>query len=120
MAGLWGARNELNRTLIAELGSEVLGEEPKYYWDYDQALLRRHVWPEARKSVLQHDSYSCGYKKFNEFHQVEPFPTKRTGDLYVGWGNTKEEEWKKRNRATGIKECPKRCRPEEHQDWIYC
>ena len=62
MAGLWGAKNSANRMRTADLGNALFNEEPRRYWDFDQALLRRVVWPEARKDALQHDAYSCGYK----------------------------------------------------------
>ena len=62
MAGLWGAKNSANRMRTADLGNALFNEEPRRYWDFDQALLRRVVWPEARTDALQHDAYSCGYK----------------------------------------------------------
>ena len=64
MAGLWGAKNSANRMRTADLGNALFNVEPveRRGRDFDQALLRRVVWPEARKDALQHDAYSCGYK----------------------------------------------------------
>ena len=64
MAGLWGAKNSANRMRTADLGNALFNVEPvaRRGSDFDRALLRRVVWPEARKDALQHDSYSCGYK----------------------------------------------------------
>ena len=91
----------------------MLESTPRHYWDFDQALLRRIVWPEAVKDSLQHDSYTCSYKKFNENFKTRPFPTQRRDQLYVGWGPIKGKPNK-----TGIKPCPKKCR--RKQDWMYC
>lgn len=79
MAGLWGAKNSADRDKISDLGSTLFHSKPRKYWDFDQALLRRIVWPEAVRSVLQHDAYSCKYNKFNQFHPVMPFPARREG-----------------------------------------
>ena len=115
MAGMWGAKNFLDRQKISDLGSNLFHSKPRKYWDFDQALLRRLVWPEAVQSVLQHDSYSCNYKNFNQFHSVQPFPEKREGLLYVGWGPVKTSP----NR-TGIVTCPRVCRPLGHPEWTTC
>ena len=115
MAGLWGAKNSADREKISELGSTLFHSKPRKYWDFDQALLRRIVWPEAVRSVLQHDAYSCKYNKFNQFHPVMPFPARREGLLYAGWGPVKTSP----NR-TGIVACPKNCRPRDHPDWVTC
>lgn len=66
MAGLWGAKNSANRKLIGNLGSTIFNSQPRAYWDFDQALLRRIVWPEAVKNSLQHDSYSCKIERLNQ------------------------------------------------------
>lgn len=73
------------------------------------------MWPVAVKDAMQHDAYSCTFKKFGQFHPVRPFPERRDGVLYAGWGPVKTSPNK-----TGIVACPKRCRPTQHPDWIYC
>ena len=115
MAGLWGAKNSDSRKKLSDLGLTLLHSKPRHYWDFDQALLRRIVWPEAVKSVLQHDSYFCKFPKFNQFHPVRPFPKKREGQLYAGWGPVKTSP-----NQTGIVPCPKSCRPQNHPEWITC
>ncbi len=88
LAGLWGARNSNKRDSLYELGKAIFNAKPRNYWDFDQALLRRIVWPEAAKDSMQHDSYTCNFEKFapNSF----PFPTRRGEDhLYAGWGPVK-------------------------------
>ena len=59
LAGLWGAKTFKNRQKIQHLTATMLNSTPRHYWDYDQALLRRVMWPEAVKNSLQHDSYTC-------------------------------------------------------------
>lgn len=116
LAGLWGGRRIAGQpSNLVELGSTLFHSQPRHYWDFDQALLRRIVWPEAVKNSVQHDSYSCNFEKFNLVHHCRPFPTKRQGKLYVGWGPVKGPQNK-----TGIKPCPKQCRPNDNQDWIFC
>jgi len=66
MAGLWGAKNSADREVIANLGTSIFHSKPRAYWDFDQALLRRIVWPVAVKNSLQHDSYSCKIKRLNQ------------------------------------------------------
>lgn len=44
----------------------------------DMMFLNTYVWPIARNSVMQHDSFSC------ERYHVQPFPTPRIGDEHVG------------------------------------
>jgi hypothetical protein len=113
MAGLWGAKNANYRDKLRSLSDAMFKSLPRHYWDFDQALLRRIIWPEAVKDSLQHDSYSCQFDKFNSIHLVQPFPTRRQDKLYVGWGAVKGSPDK-----TGIKPCPKKCR--FSPQWTFC
>ena len=113
MAGLWGAQNSNDRNYLRHLAELMFNSTPRHYWDFDQALLRRIIWPEAVKNSVQHDSYSCHFEKFNSFHPTVPFPTQRRDNLYVGWGHVKGFK-----NNTGIKPCPKQCRL--HSEWRYC
>ena len=115
LAGLWGAKNVLKRDLVASLAEQMFKAPPRDYWDFDQALLRRIVWPEAKSDAVVNDAYFCSSKHFCPAGVCRPFPTKRDGLLYTGWGAAKNS----RNQ-TGIKECPEKCRPEEHRDWLMC
>ena len=112
LAGLWGTKLDKNRReMVKNLAVNMLNSAPRNYWDFDQALLRRIVWPEAVKDSVQHDSYSCNYAKFNSFHSTKPFPTRRKNKLYVGWSPAKTNQ-------TGIRPCPKQCRMDT--SWIFC
>ena len=113
LAGLWGAKLERNRSKLADLAKNMFHSKPRQYWDFDQALLRRIIWPEAVKDSLQHDSFSCTYKKFNAYHETRPFPTKRKGQYYVGWGPVKGM-----SNETGIRPCPAKCRADP--TWQFC
>lgn len=114
LAGLWGAKVSQDREKIGQLAVEMLDSTPRHYWDFDQALLRRIVWPVAVQSCLQHDSYSCTFAKFNAYHKTQPFPTQRQNGLYVGWGPIKTLE----TNSTGIKACPRKCRSKP--EWTFC
>ncbi len=41
MAGLWGARmlNAETREKVARAGSDIVEQEPRDYWDYDQVWI---------------------------------------------------------------------------------
>ena len=65
--------------------------------------------------------FQCIFERVDHSAKVRlgdsrPWPTRRVGYEYVGYGPTKKfavEILKK-------KECPTECRPETHQDWLYC
>ena len=114
LAGLWGAKIWQDRVKMHHLAANMFEQTPRHYWDFDQALLRRIMWPEAVRNSLQHDSYTCTYKKFSTFHKTQPFPTKRDDNqLHVGWGSIKGDKNK-----TGIKPCPNKCR--KNIEWTFC
>lgn len=80
-----------------------------------QALLRRIVWPRARRDSLQHDSYTCAFRGFvgDPGSSVAPFPTRRDGGRYVGWGPVRGG-----GRGGAARECPEACR--RRPDWKTC
>ena len=122
LAGLWGAKNYEDREMLKDLGLTMLTSTPRNYWDYDQALLRRIVWPYASKSALQHDSYFCKFHKtckFSRLRPCRPFPTKRPNrQMYVGWSPVRQNG--NASNSAGLKKCPISCRPKDHRDWTYC
>ena len=71
--------------------------------------------PLVSKYTLAHDSYLC--KKYKD-SETKAFPTERIQGVGNFVGSVIEtggiisftEEF----------ECPKDCRPPDHQDWIYC
>ena len=117
MAGLWGAKKIDKNNQIVELANDMLMRQtPRHYWDFDQDLLRRIVWPVAKKDVFQHDSYTCKSSKLNQYHHCQPFPTKRVNSTYVGWSKVRSGKFN----VTGIKPCPLECRPKNKKHWHYC
>ena len=86
-----------------------------YYSEFfDMVWLRHMLWPTIKRKSLIFDSYNC--MKHRELGEGQPWPSRRSGHLYVGSGPTK----------TGVirrlrqKICPEQCRPEQHKDWLYC
>ena len=61
---------------------------------------------------MAHDSYQCENDIIirNSPLKALPFPTKRTGNYYVGGAGPE---------LVPVK-CPFACRPIDHQDWEYC
>lgn len=76
---------------------------------YDQTLLQMCAWHLIQDHLLAHDSYLCQrYANPNN----RPWPTKRIENEpnnFVG-----------SNGGILTAQCPKKCRPVDHQDWIYC
>jgi len=113
LGGTWAAkvtdtRNRFRKS-FSELFKNGLAYIDRFKGGWDQVALHRYVWPWARKMALIHDSYTC--KKFSYTH---PFPTKRTKGVgnYVGSVLSLN--------ASIDAECPEKCRPKEHKDWLYC
>lgn len=74
---------------------------------YDQFLLRDFFFKYSKKNSTTHDSYFC------ESLGGDPWPTKRQNGCFFGCiGCCKND-----NEAML---CPAKCRPKDHQDWIYC
>ena len=114
LAGLWGAVNYANMTRAGRVKKALLGVQPNLYKFYDQRVLNSRVWPAIRDHAAIYDSYNCGMVW--KFGHCRPWPTKRTGFQYVGYGPTKNYARK----ALRRKRCPSKCRPEAHKDWMYC
>lgn len=73
--GMWCASDEGMRQIQRVLKGIPSGNQ--YMQDMD--WLNANVWPIARQSVLQHDSFSC-----DKFGGGLPFPTPRVGWEHVG------------------------------------
>jgi len=114
LAGLWGANNYHNLSMAASVKAALLGVQPNLYKFYDQRILHSRVWPVIRDFSAIYDSYNCGI--IWKFGHCRPWPTKREGFRYVGYGPTKNYAVK----ALRRKRCPVKCRPEAHKDWEYC
>ncbi|KAG7161597.1 hypothetical protein Hamer_G014161 [Homarus americanus] len=114
LAGMWGGSRVRGGDKFRNMIREMLRWPPRNFWDYDQMMLKRVVWPEVLDSLLAHDSYFCGNPHFRSHHRSAPFPTRRDRRYFVGWGPTRDHE------LSGVTVCPKECRPPDHQDWSYC
>ena len=114
MAGMWGAKLSPSvqsdmRVLFLKLLSwpDILRAKQA---DLDQYLLEKYLWPVAKGSVCQHDSYNC-----RQFNKVRPWPTRRRGNKtgnFVGARFALNE--------TLNHPCPIQCRPKHHKNWSFC
>lgn len=118
LGGLWTAYISRDRSLFLRLFSVLLDQTKvqRYQLANDQLLLRELVWPYVKHRTLAFDSYSCGkYKAQDE----RPFPTQRIirgchlGCIRPCCENDNED-------ITSHHICPVKCRPKNHQDWLYC
>ena len=73
----------------------------------DQHFLTQHVYPFVKSNSIIHDSYLC------TSYGGDGFPTKRIGNCFIG-------STEACNTTASFTECPKQCRPKEHQDWTTC
>ncbi|XP_042855242.1 uncharacterized protein LOC122242092 isoform X2 [Penaeus japonicus] len=112
--GFWGAHNK-DLDLMRSLRDVMYSKPQSEKYNHDQKLLKAVVWPVARTSVLNHESFTC--KKWRREHgPAVPFPTQRVEGTYCGWGTYKVAEAK----LVAKSECPVECRPKDHQDWTRC
>jgi len=113
MGGMWGAKVWTTRLrfrkAFTELFKNGLAYMSRLKGGWDQVALQRYVWPWAKKMLFSHDSYTC--KRFSYTH---PFPTRREEGIgnYVGSVVSLG--------ATITSDCPFKCRPQEHKDWLTC
>ena len=83
---------------------------PRTAYGPDQGFLKRYLWPWGKWNAMSHDAYTC-----LQFSRTSPFPTRR-------------KELVPNNFVAAVvevddvmrQECPEKCRPKEHKDWIYC
>jgi hypothetical protein len=114
LAGLWGGNNYLNFSRALEVRASLLGVKVNLWKFYDQHVLKEKVWPLLRGDAVIHDSYNC--RRQATLGISQPWPTKRKGFTYVGFGPSKVM-YAKILRQT---RCPVACRPEGHREWLYC
>jgi len=114
LGGLWGIKINRERLLIKYISQYLLSPDivQCYSGEHDQTFLEDYLWPHANiynRMTLEYDSFSC-----EKFPNSRPFPTrKESPTLFVGC---------RRSNCTADEhlECPKKCRPANHQDWIWC
>ncbi|XP_047493352.1 uncharacterized protein LOC125041958 [Penaeus chinensis] len=112
MSGLWGAFNKAQEYLqqVRDFMFEWrVSDKPSH----DNEMLRILLWPIMKEDVLNHDSFTCSDP--NHGASV-PFPTRRVGNEYCGWGLSKAVPALEVNTT----ECPYECRPDDHKDWVSC
>ena len=86
----------------------------------DQEALHHMVWPYAQLDMIAHDSYLCHHYPSKLGNR--PWPTQRIS----GHGFTEPKNLNfvgSNGGKISLKqhgECPKRCRPKDHVDWLLC
>ena len=132
LGGMWAvASNRLSigdRLVIATalLPSSKQTEINEFFRTYgrtgDQLFLTHHVWPLARRNALAHDSFSCFWSRYVYRTETRPFRTERKHPAcFVGCPTRSCDKQPRMNAdLTSLRQCPKMCRPQEHQDWLFC
>ncbi|CAL4184378.1 unnamed protein product, partial [Meganyctiphanes norvegica] len=110
LAGMWGGcswwqPHNFSRTMMLQL----INKTSKI--NQDQPMLKKYIWPIAKKSLVHHDSYTC-----KRYPDSKPFPTQRINGTFVG------NRWyrSKRKYDSVYQQCPEVCRPPDHKDWKNC
>jgi hypothetical protein len=111
---MWGIKTYKDRSLSEQIFNLLINETiSKQYLHLpkgtDQLFLKNHVYDHIKNVSLIHDSYNC-----MRYNDSEPWPTRRYGNCRVGAKNECSEK------SGNYIECPVRCRPKSHLDWIYC
>ena len=110
----WGVRlRPIERSMMSAAfqaaRSDSIYWAPRCAWQPDQIFLMRYVWPWAKWSSVGHDSYHCSKYPF-----TKPFPSQRHF-------NESNFVASRQNVTRRLEvQCPKRCRPAVHKDWLYC
>jgi hypothetical protein len=117
---MWGYAVEKNRKLANEILSIFVNKKISKLYNYngespkglDQDFLAEYIWRVARRNATVHDSYSC-----TDFGNSLPFPTERPKSMcFVACFNCCNITINDRKNH----ECPWKCRPENHKNWLYC
>ncbi|CAF2469204.1 unnamed protein product [Rotaria sp. Silwood2] len=114
LGGLWGIKLSKERSLVNNVSQYLLSPDVVkcYKGKGDQNFLEDYIWPHVTmydKMTLEFDSFFC-----ERFPNSRPFPIrKESPTLFIGC---------RRPNCTQDKhpECPKKCRPAHHPDWIWC
>lgn len=117
LAGMWGVHTKLNRKLAQKIFLMLMNKPlcDRYNLKIagskqgDQIFLRENVYNLLVKNATIHDSYYC-----NIYDNSKPFPTQRKEMDHVGSVKSQLKTIVK------ISICPIVCRPQDHQDWLYC
>lgn len=118
LGGMWGFRPSLNRVMSRIIYDKIHNRElvKRYGGRGDQTFLSNEVWPQAKSSIIVHDSFLC---KGGFGQKPDPFPTERPSanktNCFVGCVRPCCGRGK-----MPFGQCPKECRPKDHPEWIYC
>jgi len=118
LGGTWAAKVDKQRKSLMDSFKKLFKDGLAYIprekgGGYDQIALMRYFWPWGKKVALSHDSYTC-----RKFSHTAPFPTQRLPGIGNFIGSVIAL-----NQTVGFDNsnfCPEKCRPKNHQDWIYC
>ena len=121
MAGMWGFYNTRDRLLGDQIFKEIIKESTSQKYNPkrnhpkqgDQSFLSQYLYGRVKDKSLVHDSYLCQTLK-----DSVPFPTKMVGACFVGRSVSNNSTDCEKERMG--RECPKDCRPTNHQDWTNC
>jgi len=112
LGGMWGAKVDQKRQEIkAAVWPMFSTFQHEMGYAFDQDYLYEFIWPLAYKDAVSHDSYLC-----DEYPLTRPFPSKRQGSYFVGQIGAHQSA----NEVEQPVVCPRKCRPKDHPDWIYC
>ncbi|XP_064097040.1 uncharacterized protein LOC135208606 isoform X2 [Macrobrachium nipponense] len=109
MAGMWGGCNTWREQQFRNVREQMFQDVSNGV--DDQSTLKSRLWPLARGNATVHDSYNC-----RRFPGSQPFPSQRVNFTFVGQRTYRK--WYRKERT--FLQCPWRCRPRQHPDWVYC
>eukprot|EP00096_Caligus_rogercresseyi_P007457 TRINITY_DN25318_c0_g1_i1.p1 TRINITY_DN25318_c0_g1~~TRINITY_DN25318_c0_g1_i1.p1 ORF type:complete len:364 (-),score=14.41 TRINITY_DN25318_c0_g1_i1:7-1098(-) len=119
MGGTWGVKVPQHRKELLKAFSKLFKDTSGLAYvnrnkgGYDQVALTKYIWPWAKWKALCHDSYLC--KKYS---RTSPFPSRRVEGIGNFVGSVVSLNGTLR--FSKDSECPIKCRPKNHKDWIYC
>ena len=115
---MWGFYNQRDRLLANQIFKEIIDLNiAKQYKrnpaintkGEDQFFLTSRVYRKIKTISVIHDSHLCLLYK-----DSEPFPSQRVGNCHIRGENAI-------SCINGtVKDCPVKCRPQNHQDWNTC
>ena len=117
---MWGFRREYDQDFSDMFRSKMFNHSfiTQYSLNRDQQFLVEHLWPYAANSAMTHASYWCTLADWNRHHR--PFPTQRPSKNLSNYCFVGCPKPCCINGDFEMKPCPMKCRPKEHQNWIYC
>ena len=122
LGGMWGFKRSIDKNLSSNLYELITNVNISRVYNNvtekhgkDQDFLSDYIYTFASKSAIEHDSFTCHLYK-----NSQPWPTKRTGNCFVGCVTDCVCNSKTHDNKTFTDTCPRKCRPKNHKNWIYC